>query len=147
MSSKLQISFQEVNHLSFFVSMKISGHSMSPYIQDGDEVQFEENSSPSVGNLVLCRMNGEIFIHRLCPSGRIKGDNTLTFDWEQPNKNQILGVVNFRVKRGALIQVGVGILQRIIANCSERNVRGNPMRKMYRVFIIILGTFSRFSGL
>ncbi|MCR9204186.1 MAG: S24/S26 family peptidase [Halobacteriovoraceae bacterium] len=124
--------------------MKVSGNSMSPYLQDGDEIRYSESLSPTTGNLVLCRQNGETFIHRYLPNKLIKGDNGLYFDWENPRDNQIIAVATHRIVKEQEVEIGRGILQVLLAELSQRNRKGVIPRKVFRLLIILIGTLSRF---
>lgn len=127
--------------------MKVSGNSMSPYILDGDEIHYSEKLTPTTGNIVLCRQNGETFIHRYLPNNLIKGDNSLYFDWENSKDNQILAVATHRIVEGRQVKIGQGFLQILLAGLSQRNRKGFTLRKGFRLLIIILGNFARYLGL
>ena len=127
--------------------MKISGNSMTPYILDGDIISYEEELTPKVGNIVLCKANGEIFAHRYLPNKLVKGDNNLYFDWDSSDHNVILGVVTHRTNNEhndkLPLKIGFGISNYILAQLSQRNRKGHPLRMIFRLNIIFLGWTSR----
>lgn len=98
------------------------GHSMSPFIKDGDIVTISPltNSSPGLGDVVAFNHpeNEKLIIHRVVEKRNndyyVRGDNLLETDGLVQAKD-ILGYVNKVERDGKNVRVGLGPERFLIA--------------------------------
>lgn len=106
-----------------------TGHSMSPFIKDGDEITVSplHDSSPCLGAVValIHPENGRLAIHRVVgkkgDSYLIKGDNSSDFDGFVQKEN-ILGFVTKVEREGKNISIGLGPERFLIAFLTRRGL-------------------------
>jgi signal peptidase I len=108
---------------------QVKGHSMSPFIKDGDVVTISpmSDSSPGFGDVVafIYLRTEKLVIHRVVRKSRdaciIKGENTLESDGLIKKEN-ILGVVTKIERKGKKVFCGIGPERFLIALLSRKNL-------------------------
>ena len=121
------------------------GHSMSPFIKDGDIVTISPltSSSPGLGDVVAFNHpdNQKLIIHRVVWKRNIdyltRVDNALEVDGLVQTKN-ILGYVNKVERDGKNVRLGLGPERFLIAFLNRRGLIYpllSPIRKVIRILI------------
>ncbi len=126
------------------------GHSMSPFIKDGDIVTISPltHSSPGLGDVVAFNRpeNEKLIIHRVVEKRNndyyVRGDNVPEADGLVQAKD-ILGYVNKVERDGKNVRVGLGPERFLIALLNRKGLLFpllSPIRKVIRL-LIYLSTF------
>jgi signal peptidase I len=121
------------------------GHSMSPFIKDGDIVTISPltNSSPGLGDVVAFNRpeNENLIIHRVVEKRNndyyVRGDNLPEADGLVQARD-ILGYVNKVERNGKNVRVGLGPERFLIALLNRKGLLIpllSPIRKVIRSFI------------
>jgi signal peptidase len=121
------------------------GHSMSPFIKDGDIVTISPltRSSPGLGDVVAFNHpeTGKLFVHRIVLKKRdsyiVKGENAFEADG-LIKKGNILGFVTRVERKGKKVLLGLGPERFLIAFLTRRGLLFpllSPIRKIIRSFI------------
>jgi len=121
------------------------GHSMSPFIKDGDIVTISPltHSSPGLGDVVAFNRpeNEKLIIHRVVEKRNnkyyVRGDNVPEADGLVQAKD-ILGYVNKVERDGKNVRVGLGPERFLIAFLNRKGLLFpllSPIRKIIRSFI------------
>ncbi len=121
------------------------GHSMSPFIKDGDIVTISPltHSSPGLGDVVAFNPPGNemLMIHRVVEKRNndyyVRGDNLLEMDGLVQAKD-ILGYVNKVERDGKNVRVGLGPERFLIAFLNRRGLLFpllSPIRKIISSFV------------
>jgi signal peptidase len=121
------------------------GHSMSPFIKDGDIVTISPltSSSPGLGDVVALNHpeNEKLIIHRVVKKRNndyyVKGDNALEADGLVQAKN-ILGYVNKVERDGKNVRLGLGPERFLIAFLTRKGLLFplvSPLWRIIRPFI------------
>jgi hypothetical protein len=105
------------------------GHSMSPFIRDGDIVTVSPltSSSPGVGDVVAFNHpeNDKLIIHRVVKKRNndyyVRGDNAIEVDGLVRGKN-ILGYVKKVERNGRKVWMGLGSERFLIAFLNRRGL-------------------------
>lgn len=124
---------------------KVNGISMEPTLKQDDYV-IVIPKDPKVGDIVVYRWNGFLFVHRVIglSNGKFvtKGDNLNFVDRYRIEKEDIVGVVVGKIPINLCLFVafalGIGILWRLM------RMRGVLMA-MLILSLIVMSTFSMFS--
>jgi phage repressor protein C with HTH and peptisase S24 domain len=80
------------------IRCRLTGKSMVPVIQDGEEVEISPASRPAIGDIVLCRRpSGRVLVHRIVlvrgSKYKLKGDSSPKPDEGWVDRNSVVGVV------------------------------------------------------
>jgi signal peptidase I len=116
------------------------GHSMYPFIKDGDMVTISPivRSSPRIGDVVafIQKEAGSLLIHRIVgkngESYLTKGDNTLEGDGSV-HKASILGCITKAERKGKKVSLGFGPERFIISLLARKGLLLSFVRPMWRV--------------
>ena len=116
------------------------GHSMSPFIKDGDIVTVSPilHSSPGIGDVVafIQKETGRLLIHRIVGKNGeaylTKGDNTLEGDGSV-HRASILGWVTKAERKGKKVSLGFGPERFIISLLTRKGLLLSFVRPMWRV--------------
>lgn len=129
-------------------SIKYTGTSMYPYLEEGDTLVVQESlNSIKAGSLVLFKESSEhqLTVHRCIsryPELLIKGDRNL--DYDEVNFDSVLGHV-VGVKRGekSISYIGALNLNRFLSLCSvnSRIEDGISCRYLHQLAIYLLMFF------
>ena len=117
------------------------GHSMSPFIKNGDILTIapSRNNSPSVGDVVafIQPENEKLIIHRVVKKRNndyyVKGDNGLETDGLIYSTN-ILGVVKKVERGGKKVRISLGLERFLIALLTRTNLLPPVLRLVWRIF-------------
>jgi signal peptidase I len=121
------------------------GHSMSPFIKDGDVVTISPvlRSSPGIGDVVafIYEETGKLLIHRVVgkngESYLTRGDNTLQGDGLIYIAN-ILGYVRKVERKGKRVSLGLGPERFLIAFFTRKGLLLSFVLPVWRVFPSII---------
>jgi hypothetical protein len=117
------------------------GHSMSPFIKDGDAITVSPKigCSPRFGDVVafIHPRTEKLFIHRVVWKRRdayiVKGENTLESDGLIKKEN-ILGVVTKVERKGKKVFLGLGPERFLIALLTRKNLLLPVLLPVWRIF-------------
>jgi len=117
------------------------GHSMSPFIKDGDAITVSPKvgCSPRFGDVVafIHPRTEKLFIHRVVWKRRdayiVKGENTLESDGLIKKEN-ILGVVTEVERKGKKVFLGLGPERFLIALLTRKNLLLPVLLPVWRIF-------------
>ena len=117
------------------------GHSMSPFIKDGDAITVSPKigCSPRFGDVVafIHPRTEKLFIHRVVWKKRdayiVKGENTLESDGLIKKEN-ILGVVTKVERKGKKVFLGLGPERFLIALLTRKNLLLPVLLPVWRIF-------------
>lgn len=129
-------------------SFQATGHSMSPFIRDGDVITVSPmyGSPPGFGDVVafIHPRTEKLFIHRVVWKSRdayiLKGENTLRPDGLIKKEN-ILGVVTKVERKGKKVFCGLGPERFLIALLTRKNVLLPVLLPMWRIFRPVVRIF------
>ena len=118
-----------------------NGHSMSPFIKDGDIVTVSPilHSSPGIGDVVafIHKKTGRLLIHRVVgkngKSYLTKGDNTFEGDGSVHEAN-ILGYVRKVERNGKKVSLGLGPESFLISLLTRKGLLLSFVLPVWRVF-------------
>ena len=101
------------------VRVRVTGHSMSPFIRSGDTVQIEPLvARVRFGDVVAAVSNGRLLIHRLVSFGSeplaTRGDVALLDDTALAAAD-LLGRVTVVVRGGQRVRLGLGVERILLA--------------------------------
>ena len=122
-----------------------NGHSMSPFIKDGDIVIVSPilHVSPGIGDVVafIYKETGRLLIHRVVgkngESYLTRGDNTLEGDGLIYSAN-ILGYVTKVERNGKKVSLGLGPERFLIARLTRKGLLLSFVFPIWRVFPSII---------
>ncbi len=117
------------------------GHSMSPFIKDGDVITVSplNGTSPGFGDVAafIHKGTGRLVIHRVVgkreDSYFIKGDNASEADGLVQKAN-ILGFVTGVERKGKKVFIGLGPERFLIALLSPKNLLLSVLRPVWSIF-------------
>jgi hypothetical protein len=127
---------------------RAKGHSMSPFIKDGDVVTVSplNGTSPGLGNVTafIHKDTGRLVIHRVVGKRRdfcfIKGDNAAEADGLF-QKTNLLGFVTELERKGKKVFFGLGPERFLIALLTRTNLLVPVLRPAWRIFRPIVRIF------
>ncbi len=124
------------------------GHSMAPFIKDGDIVTISPltSSSPGLGDVVAFNHpeNEKLMIHRVVEKRNndyyVKGDNALEMDGLVQAKD-ILGCVNKVERDGINVRVGLGPERFLIGFLNRKGLLFPLLSPIRRVIHLLIHPF------
>ena len=124
------------------------GHSMSPFIKDGDVVTISpmSNASPGFGDVIafIHPRTEKLVIHRVVWKSRdaclLKGESALEPDGLVKKEN-ILGLVTKVERKGTRIFLGLGPERFLIALLTRKNLLLPILIPLWRVFRPVVRLF------
>lgn len=138
--------------------IRVSGNSMTPFLEDGDEADVVEAAKEDFkpGDLIVFGRGGELFVHRMVRSGKESfmemGDNQGGGAWMewQPRMGKVVSVAKkdgtaFPLNDEIQIELGRAIarsqLIRHLRNSLESMVRLKGLKRLVRLPFKVLDFF------